>query len=421
MNNRLMKKKKWERKIYLIVSPRIKVNDECCCYEFVGDVTCANKTTYQCSIDDCGCVVGVEEEEILERPTKKEIWGIGLLMVTIINMCSLVGAVLYPLMKMKFYYLFHLPLIGLAIGSLSGTALLHLLPKAYKVSDEDFHFVWKGSTAVVGIYMFYTLERIINIVISVNRIKKSRKDQKTVKKENKENGEVNNDSNINSNSIDMNNTCPTSDHFSMMDNKVTSDVHSKQPHHAHLGNATRGIVAWMIIIGDSLHNTIDGLTIGAAFSQSKSIGINVAVAVICEEFPHELGDFVILLNSGMSVWKAMAFNFMSACFCYLGFVIGAIVGVESEDAATWIFALAGGMFIYISLVNIVPELIHSSEETEERLLQRKCEELQCDVDALTFRQRIWCSLCPYLLQNVGLLTGYIVMILLARFSETIQI
>ncbi|KAI3382901.1 hypothetical protein SNEBB_001248 [Seison nebaliae] len=386
----------------------------------IKNIRCGNETSFECSVNECGCEGWIDDEKFhfttFERPPKSEIWGIGLLMVTIINLCSLVGALLYPLMKTKIYYLFHLTLIGLAIGSLSGTALLHLLPKAYKVSEKNFHFVWKGSTAVVGIYMFYTLERLINLIISANRIKKSRKDEKLKEDNEMKNGEEK----MNENS-EKKNECPTSDHFSMMDNRVSSDVHSKQPHHVHLGNATRGIVAWMIIIGDSLHNTIDGLTIGAAFSQSKSIGINVALAVICEEFPHELGDFVILINSGMSIWKAMALNFMSACFCYLGFVIGAIIGVESEEAASWIFALAGGMFIYISLVNMVPELIHSSEETEERLLQQQCQEKDCTIEKLSYRSRLWCALCPYLLQNVGLLTGYGLMILLARYSDTIQI
>ena len=81
-------------------------------------------------------------------------------------------------------------------------------------------------------------------------------------------------------------------------------------------------VAWMIIFGDGIHNFIDGLSIGAAMSTSVLTGISVSLAVLCEELPHELGDFAVLLNSGMTVKEAVIYNFLSACTCYLGLVIG---------------------------------------------------------------------------------------------------
>ena len=81
-------------------------------------------------------------------------------------------------------------------------------------------------------------------------------------------------------------------------------------------------VAWMIIFGDGIHNFIDGLSIGAAMSESVLTGVSVSLAVLCEELPHELGDFAVLLNSGMTVKEAVIYNFLSACTCYLGLVIG---------------------------------------------------------------------------------------------------
>ena len=78
-------------------------------------------------------------------------------------------------------------------------------------------------------------------------------------------------------------------------------------------------VAWMIIFGDGIHNFIDGLSIGAAFSDSILTGISVSVAVLCEEFPHELGDFAVLLNAGMSM-KQVSLIFLVSPFHLIGYV-----------------------------------------------------------------------------------------------------
>ena len=64
------------------------------------------------------------------------------------------------------------------------------------------------------------------------------------------------------------------------------------------------------------------------------------------------GDFAVLLNAGMSLKRAVMYNFLSACMCYVGMVIGIVLG-ENTAAHTWVFAFAGGMFLYISLVDMV--------------------------------------------------------------------
>ena len=75
------------------------------------------------------------------------------------------------------------------------------------------------------------------------------------------------------------------------------------------GRGQIATVAWMVIFGDGVHNFIDGLSIGAAFSESVVTGVSVSLAVLCEELPHELGDFAVLLNSGMSMRQATTKNF----------------------------------------------------------------------------------------------------------------
>ncbi|XP_015771908.1 PREDICTED: zinc transporter ZIP10-like isoform X2 [Acropora digitifera] len=162
--------------------------------------------------------------------------------------------------------------------------------------------------------------------------------------------------------------------------------------------ATISTVAWMIIIGDTIHNLSDGLAIGAAFSEGGSAGvsggISTSIAVFCHELPHELGDFAVLLSAGMSVKKALLANFLSALSCYIGLAIGIYVGQEGE-VRFWIFAIAGGMFLYVALVDMLPDLMHS-------------EALQAY------------PLVTFMLQNLGLILGFIIMLIIALYEEDLM-
>lgn len=160
-----------------------------------------------------------------------------------------------------------------------------------------------------------------------------------------------------------------------------------------------GTLAWMITLSDGLHNFIDGLAIGASFTASVFQGISTSVAILCEEFPHELGDFVILLNAGMSIQQALFFNFLSACCCYLGMGFGILAG--NSFSPNWIFALAGGMFLYIALADMFPEMNEVSREQE-------------DAGGSSF-------LLTFAIQNAGLLTGFAIMLLLTTYSGQIQL
>lgn len=77
--------------------------------------------------------------------------------------------------------------------------------------------------------------------------------------------------------------------------------HSHTHGHVHAAPKSMSSVAWMVIMGDGLHNFTDGMAIGAAFSGSIAGGFSTAVAVFCHELPHELGDFAMLLKAGMTM------------------------------------------------------------------------------------------------------------------------
>ena len=153
-------------------------------------------------------------------------------------------------------------------------------------------------------------------------------------------------------------------------------------------------VAWMIIIGDGLHNFIDGLSIGAAFTESIYQGMIICIAVIFEELPHELGDFAVLISSGMTVRQALGFNFLSACTCYIGMVFGIILG-DTTQGASYIFALAAGMFFYISLVDMMGELSAALEECKHSTRE---------------------SVYLLLMQNIGILSGILIIFSLSLFG-----
>jgi zinc transporter ZupT len=87
------------------------------------------------------------------------------------------------------------------------------------------------------------------------------------------------------------------------------------------------------------------------------VGASTTIAVVLHELPHELGDFAILLESGWSVKPALLANFASSLTCFIGLLIGLEVS-DSIDAQQWILSLASGMFLYIALTTVMPQLVH---------------------------------------------------------------
>ncbi|XP_070546012.1 metal cation symporter ZIP14-like [Ptychodera flava] len=352
----------------------------------------------------------------LTPPTKAETWGYGFLCVTVISACSLLGAFVIPLLRKEFFQSLLMFLICLAVGSLSGGALMHLIPEATGNHPELTERL-KSLVVIGGIYLFFLTERFIKIMTMRRKTRFQGKatgnsagestdiltmHSVSIKDDHSQREELFNPPNrqhtvLNEQVVEVNvgnnNTNVKSEHH--------VHVHGHKGH-AHTELATdEGIasVAYMIILGDGLHNFIDGLAIGAAFSVAVVRGISICIAIICEEIPHELGDFAILLNAGMPVKRALFLNFLSACSCYLGLVCGVLLS-ELAQGASWIFAIAGGMFLYISLVDMLPE-INTAEEKEKDVTSAS--------QAKTF-----------ILQNLGLLTGWGIMFVLGVYEHELN-
>jgi zinc and cadmium transporter len=114
--------------------------------------------------------------------------------------------------------------------------------------------------------------------------------------------------------------------------------------------------AYMNLIGDAVHNFIDGLIISGAYLNSMTLGVSTTVAVILHEIPQELGDFGVLLYAGFKPRKALLFNLGSALTAVLGAILALYMGVYVEGLTEILLPFAAGNFIYISGSDLVPEL-----------------------------------------------------------------
>ncbi|XP_077393309.1 zinc transporter ZIP10 [Festucalex cinctus] len=420
--------------------------------------------TYLCpallyQIDSRFCIrhyhqMDVEQEALEENVSSVWMWIWGFVSITIISLLSLLGVVLVPILNQSCFKFLLTFLVALAVGTLSGDALLHLLPHSQGQHDHgdgshdgadlasDYDGVWKGLTALAGIYLLFIFEHCIGMF-------KHYKDLRAAKKASGEGtiGRKLSDHKLNRRSdaewvhLKTLGDDPESSAVSCDDHhddtqltelaapdspttktplkaaadarhspavKVNGHKGNKHHHghgHSHGGNChsdqemkDAGIasIAWMVIMGDGMHNFSDGLAIGAAFSANLTGGISTSVAVFCHELPHELGDFAVLLKAGMSVKQAIVYNLLSALMAYVGMAIGTAVGQFTHNVTSWIFAITAGMFLYVALVDMLPELLHGDSEEHKR-----------------------CQLGHFLLQNAGLLTGFGIMLLIAIFEDRI--
>lgn len=197
-----------------------------------------------------------------------------------------------PLLVKKLNHSFLLALLSLSVGALLGGVFIHLLPEAMEEVDS----LAVPLLVLTGFLLFFILEKFIH-------------------------------------------------HH----HHHTHKEHTDEPH----GHAYH--LAPLNLIGDGVHNFLDGLVIAGAYAVSLPTGIAATIGVIVHELPQEFADFGILLYAGLSRIKALLFNFFSALAALLGAIVGLVISSSSEFAALLV-ALAAGNFIYIAASNLVPEL-----------------------------------------------------------------
>ncbi len=217
-----------------------------------------------------------------------------LISVLLVSLVSMAGIVTL-FWKKKNQDEFLLLLVSLSAGTLFGGAFLHLLPEAVEKSGFTLQI---SILLLAGVLVFFLLEKFIHW-----------------------------------------HHCHT----------PSEQVSKHLAHHpTHL--------APLNLLGDGLHNFIDGLVIAGSYFVSVPVGIATTIAVIVHEIPQEFADFGVLLYSGLSKSRALFYNFLSAAVAIIGAVVGLFIGVRSETFIHFILPFAAGGFVYIAGSNLIPEL-----------------------------------------------------------------
>lgn len=135
--------------------------------------------------------------------------------------------------------------------------------------------------------------------------------------------------------------------------KLISWHHHIEGRHTHAEKP----VAYLTLIGDSIHNFTDGAVIGAAYVASIPLGVTTTLAVIAHEIPHELSDFLVLIHGGFSNHKALKYNFMSGLTATAGTILLLFAATQYRIVEQYMLPFAAGNFVYIASSDLIPELL----------------------------------------------------------------
>jgi zinc and cadmium transporter len=115
-------------------------------------------------------------------------------------------------------------------------------------------------------------------------------------------------------------------------------------------------VVVMNLVGDGVHNLIDGMAIGAAYVIDPAAGVATTLAIALHEIPQEIGDFAVLVHGGLSVRRALTLNLLSALLAVAGTITALLLGQAVEGFAVVLLPITAGSFVYIAAADLIPEI-----------------------------------------------------------------
>lgn len=189
--------------------------------------------------------------------------------------------------------------VSFAIGALLGGAFLALLPHAMGMPGvEDLHPI--SFTVLVGLLLFFLLEKLL-----------------------------------------------------LWRHCHTGNCEAHGLEHMPGSDKPAGV---LILLGDGLHNLVDGVLIAGAFLTDIHLGIVTTLAIAAHEIPQEVGDFIILLDSGFGRGKALLFNILSSLATVVGGVLAYFSLTSMEGVLAYVLAIGAASFIYIAVADLIPSL-----------------------------------------------------------------
>ena len=203
-------------------------------------------------------------------------------------------------------------MVSISVGILLATALLHSLPEAFEMPGINAHVLF--GVLLAGLLGFFLLEKVALLRHSHHH---------------------------------------------------EGDGHDH--HHGHDAEEA-GQSGWMILIGDGLHNFVDGVLIAAAFMVDFEVGMFTAIAIVAHEIPQEIGDFIVLINAGFSRARALLYNVVSGALSVLGGVLGYYFLEKANMAMPYLLVIASSGFIYIAVSDLIPQM-HRRSHWRESLRQ----------------------------------------------------
>lgn len=141
-------------------------------------------------------------------------------------------------------------------------------------------------------------------------------------------------------------------------------------HHHHTGHEHEEVhgFTYLNILGDGIHNFLDGVVIAVSFMNNTSLGIVTTIAIIAHEIPQEIADFSILIYGGFSRAKALVCNFLVALTAVAGALAAYFFSSAIENSSVFMTSLAAGGFIYIASTDLIPE-IHKEKDLRKSIVQ----------------------------------------------------